>query len=88
MRNSIWGGVALGLCGPLVAYLLTKFTGAATFISSDKPYVLYVVAAAVNLFLIRFFYKGSAPREQVAKGIVLATFGSMLVFLYFHKLQL
>ncbi|TDS14908.1 hypothetical protein [Sphingobacterium paludis] len=88
MRDSIWIGVGLGAVFPLLAYALTTYTSLPTQLFPTKPFAFYVVAAGINLVLMRVFYKRAVPYDQTAKGIVLITFLGMLLFLYFFKLRM
>jgi len=88
MRNNLWTGVGIGLIAPLLAYLLTVYTGIPESLFPTKPFLAYLVAAVLNLLLMRVFYRKSLSREKIANGIILVTFLGMLVFLYFHKLNM
>jgi len=82
-RNSFLFGCALGLFAPVVAYLLKSFTALGTM---THPLTLYVIAALINLLLIRFFYRNALDRS--AMGIVLITFIALLVLILIGKLSL
>ncbi|KGE14692.1 hypothetical protein [Sphingobacterium deserti] len=88
MRNSIWIGVGLGAVFPLIAFALTTYSDWPARIFPTKPFAFYVISAAINLLLIRVFYRKAVPYDQVAKGIILTTFLGMLLFLYFFKLRM
>lgn len=88
MRNNIWIGVVLGAVFPLIAFAFTAYSEWPTRIFPTKPFAFYIIAAAINLLLIRIFYRKAMPYEHVAKGIVLTTFLGMLLFLYFFKLRM
>ena len=88
MKNNIWIGMAIGLIFPLLAYLLTTYTTMADRMFPTKPFLLYMVAAVINLVLIRLFYRKTPSLETSAKGVMLVTFLGMLVFLYFHKMNI
>ena len=85
MKNNLWIGMAIGLIFPMLAYLLTTYT---TRMFATKPFLLYIVAGAINLVLIRLFYRKTTSLEKSAKGVMLVTFLGMLVFLYFHKMNI
>ncbi len=80
--------MAIGLICPLTAYLLTTYTSFPERFFPTKPLIAYVVAAAINLLLVRIFYRKTMPQEKAARGVMLVTFLGMLVFLYFHKLNI
>lgn len=88
MKNNIWIGMAIGLIFPLLAYLLTTYTTMSDKMFATKPFLLYIVAGAINLVLIRLFYRKTTSLEKSAKGVMLVTFLGMLVFLYFHKMNI
>ena len=50
------------------------------------PMSLYVVAAAVNMLLVRFLYRGGLSRS--AQGVVLVTFVALLFLIFTDKLSL
>ncbi|MFD1769300.1 hypothetical protein [Sphingobacterium suaedae] len=87
MKNSFWLGMAIGVCAPAVAYLVMVYTDLSYHVST-KPALIYAVAAAVNLILVRFFYRAAQDQRRTANGIVFVTFLAMVLFLYFHKLSM
>ncbi|WP_437919387.1 hypothetical protein [Sphingobacterium sp. LRF_L2] len=89
MKNNIIVGIVIGVLPPFFAYLLTAHTDFANELFPTKPFILYVLAAAINLILIRVFYKKTAEgKEKIAQGIVMVTFVGMLLFLYFYKINM
>ena len=81
MKNNLWIGMAIGLIFPMLAYLLTTYTTMSDRMFATKPFLLYIVAGAINLVLIRLFYRKTTSLEKSAKGVMLVTFLGMLVFL-------
>lgn len=88
MKNNIWTGMVIGLICPLAAYLLIMHTSVPERIFPTKPFIAYLIAAAINLLLVRIFYRKTMPQDKTARGVMLVTFLGMLVFLYFHKLNM
>lgn len=88
MKNNIWTGIAIGFICPLLAYLLIIYTSVPESFFPTKPFMAYLIATAINLLLIRVFYKRTMPQEKTARGVMLITFVGMLMFLYFHKLNI
>lgn len=84
-QNSIFTGVILGSLAPLVAYLLMTYTSLQQDYFAEKPIAIYVLAAVVNIIIMRFAFRGG--KESLAKGIVLITFIAMLVLIYVTKLK-
>ena len=84
-QNSIFTGVILGSLAPLVAYLLMTYTSLQQDYFAEKPIAIYVLAAVVNIIILRFAFRGG--KESLAKGIVLITFIAMLVLIYVTKLK-
>lgn len=86
MKNSLGLGVLIGLFAPALAYILTNYTSFAQQLFPTKPFVFYVLAAAVNLVLVRIFYRKQAMQENLGKGVMISTFLGMLLILYFFKI--
>lgn len=85
MKDSFWLGGLFGTLAPIVAYVMSNYTTIQTNFFTDKPIAMYVVAALVNLIIIRFTYR--AGKESFAKGIVFITFVAMLVLVITVKLK-
>ncbi|GAA4797008.1 hypothetical protein GCM10023231_26880 [Olivibacter ginsenosidimutans] len=81
-KNNLFTGAALGAVAPVMAYWLTEHTSLGTrFV--DKPLLLYVIAATLNLLLARYFY-----RRQAAKtggSLIGITFVGLLLLLVFKE---
>lgn len=84
-RNSLLSGLGIGLLAPIVAHMLTKFTSL-SFPFGSKPLGLYVIAALINLLLVRYFYRKGL--EQAARGVILITFVLALLLIFTTKLSL
>ena len=80
MNNSLGLGLALGVIFPLIAFLLMKYTDLQMQLCSDKPTVLYVIAAAVNIVGCYVCYKKEL--EKLGNGLILITFLSMLLLVF------
>lgn len=85
MKDSFWAGGAIGALAPILAYVLSNYTSIQTNYFSDKPIALYVIAALINLIIVRFTYR--AGKESLAKGIVFVTFIAMLVLVIAVKIK-
>ena len=48
-----------------------------------KDNIFYVLSLAVNFFMIRYYFKSGT--EDTARGIVLSTFVSALIFFFFKE---
>lgn len=85
MKDSFWKGSLAGIILPLLAYILTLYTPVQSSFFADKPIALYVIAAMVNLIIVRFSFR--AGKESFAKGIVLITFVAMLLLLVVSRFK-
>ncbi|MCA5005372.1 hypothetical protein [Sphingobacterium bovistauri] len=84
-RDSLIVGVLVGVIAPLIAYLVTVYTSFQQTYFAEKPIAFYVIAAVVNLIIVRFSFR--AGNQYLAKGIVLITFLSMLLFIVLTKFK-
>lgn len=84
MKNSLLMGVLLGAIVPILAFVLTRYTGLQSSFFSDKPIAIYVIAAVINLMLFRFSYR--AGKDVFARGVLLITFVAMIVLIFGTKL--
>jgi len=82
-RNSFLLGSLLGASAPAVAYILKVFSPLGT---TMHPLSLYVIAAGINLLLLRFFYRQA--RERTARGVLLITFLALVLLIFIEKLSL
>ncbi|TCV11832.1 hypothetical protein EDC17_102615 [Sphingobacterium alimentarium] len=85
-KNSIIAGIIVGAIAPLLAYLVMTYTTLQQSYFAEKPIALYVLAAVVNLVIIRFAYRGQ--KEALAKGVVLITFLAMIAFVVLTKFKI
>lgn len=76
-------GCLVGVIAPAIAYLLRTFSSVGT---TMHPLSLYVLAAAINLLLLRFLYRGGLDR--IAQGVLLVTFLAVLFLIFIDKLSL
>lgn len=83
-KDSLVFGCLIGLVFPAVAHLLTKGGGLDIF--SGRPLALYVIAALLNLMLIRYGYRNAY--EKSAQGIILVTFAATLILLFTRQVPL
>lgn len=77
-------GCSIGLVFPVTAHLLAKSNALDIF--SDKPLAWYVVAALLNLVLVRYGYRNA--HEKSAQGIILVTFAATLMLLFTRQVPL
>lgn len=85
-KNSLIAGLIVGGIAPLLAYLVMTYTTLQQSYFAEKPIALYVLAAVVNLVIIRFAYRGQ--KEALAKGVVLITFLAMIAFVVLTKFKI
>lgn len=84
-RDSLLAGVIIGFIAPLFAYLVTVYTDFQQIYFAEKPIAFYVIAAMINLIIVRFTFR--AGNSATAKGIVLITFIAMLLFIVLTKFK-
>ena len=84
-KNSLLAGVLIGVIAPVLAYIISTYTTVQQSLFSDKPIAFYVIAAVINLIIVRFSFR--AGQDKFAKGIVLITFLAMLVLIFASKLK-
>ena len=85
MKNSFWLGIALGVLAPFLAFLCTEYTDWRVFLGG-KALVFYVLAAAVNLFLLRLLYKKG--QDKTGNGIIMITFVAVLILIFTNNIQI
>lgn len=79
-RNSMVAGFLLGCIMPAIAYVVFNVLYKNVTLL-HKPALPYLVAIGLNLIIIRFCYKKDVP--DTGKGVILATFISMIIFVVF-----
>lgn len=84
VKNNVVVGLLLGLILPLSAYFLDAVFLKDTILPS-KPGVVYLIAAGINLILLKFAYKRNA--DKTGTGIFVVTF-IVLIFAFIFKLKL
>ncbi|SKB69735.1 hypothetical protein SAMN05660226_02735 [Parapedobacter luteus] len=85
-RNSFLFGCAIGFLAPAIAYVLTLWFDSQRITIGDRPTALYVIAALINLLLVRFFYRNELERS--ARGVILVTFAAALLLIIVEKLSI
>lgn len=88
MKNSFWLGLFIGSIFPLLAFLLSRYTAWTSSFAPGKEGLLYMVAAGMNLLIIRLLYRRDSPLDRTAKGVVFITFIAMLAYVYTHKISI
>jgi hypothetical protein len=84
-RNSLFSGVGIGLLPPIIAHVLPMLIPG-ILSHGFKPLGLYVIAALINLFLVRYFYRREL--EPTARGVLLITFALAMLLIFTKKLSL
>lgn len=85
VKNNIAVGMLLGLILPLSAWIFSDVFLQREIIA-DKPGVLYLIAVAINLMLIKFTYKTNADKAGI--GLLIITFTAViLTFVFKIKLH-
>lgn len=79
-KDSIWLGAILGFLPPALVYLVIGLMQRTNFYAGRNE-VLYLIAIAINLVLMRILHKKG--REQIARGIMLTTFLCTLLFFWY-----
>ena len=79
-KNSILAGFLIGFILPGTAYLLFNILYKNNHLFY-KPALPYLIALALNLFITRICYKKEA--DDTGRGVMLATFISMVLFIVF-----
>lgn len=84
-KNNLLFGVAIGVIAPLLAYALTVYTDWLHFLRA-KPISFYVLAAVINLTLLRYAYRREL--ENTGRGIILVTFLATLLLIFTQNLRI
>ncbi len=80
-RNHILFGLLLGSIAPVLAYIVSYFNLTGIDLGQKKM-SFYVVAALINLLLLRYYYK--SEMGNTASGIILITFIGAIGVLFFR----
>lgn len=81
--NKFIPAVLLGAIAPTLSAIVLLYTDFASKLIPGKPQVLMMSAFFVNLIITRFQFKKG--HTDTGKGLMLATFISMLLYFYFFK---
>ncbi|MGI4021524.1 MAG: hypothetical protein ACRYFA_08470 [Janthinobacterium lividum] len=84
VKNNMVAGLLVGLILPLLAYFMDEIFFKDAILPS-KPGVLYLVAAGINLVLLKFAYKSNA--DKTGTGIFVVTF-IVLIVAFIFKIKL
>lgn len=82
-RDNVWLGAFLGLVLPGIAVFFVEVLKK-NFRFLEKDDLLYIGCVALNLLLVRYFFK--VRKENTARGIISATFICAFIFFY-HKVR-
>ena len=85
MKDSFIFGVAAGALAPILAYIISINNFLDISFLASKPISVYVLAAVINLVIMRFTYR--AGKENFAKGVILMTFLALLILIFGGKLK-
>ncbi len=85
LKNSILMGLLIGLLLPAVAWVLFAKLYPTTVIL-NKPAIPYLIAIGLNLVIVKLCFKSHA--DQTGKGVMLATFVSMLIIVLILKVRI
>ena len=83
-RNHISLGLFLGALAPLLAYIITYFDLTGIDLG-EKKMSFYVLAALVNLLLVRYYYRNEMI--NTARGIILITFMGAIAVLFLRDVS-
>lgn len=77
--DNFFYGLVLGAVTPTIAYGISQ-SNFANIDLGEKQFSYYIVAALVNLLLVRYFYRND--RSNSARGIILITFIAALAAIF------
>lgn len=83
-KNSFLFGISIGAILPGLVFFCEEVLKKDLRIYG-KENVLYILAFAVNFFMIRYYFKSDI--EDTGRGVVMATFLSAFAFFYFKAQQ-
>lgn len=84
-KDNLFFGFLLGLIAPFIAFIMDQFNLTGIDIG-DKNLSFYVIAALLNLILMRYYYRNEMG--NTARGIILITFIGAMAVLFFRKAAL
>ena len=84
-KDSYVIGAIIGLLTPIIAYAVSNYTTIQQTYFSEKPIALFVIAAMINLIIVRFTFR--AGYEKLAKAIVAITFLAMIALIIITKMK-
>ena len=74
-------GFAVGLIVPAITWLMAEVVFKNYTATLNKPAAPYLIGIAVNLFIIRYFFKNDLDQSGI--GAILCTFIFMALVFYF-----
>jgi len=81
IKNNIAVGLLIALISPALAWAVAEFAFKNNILILNKPAAPYLIAIALNLFIIRYCFKND--NDQTGIGAIICTFIiMMLVFLF------
>lgn len=81
-KDHLFFGILLGLIAPFIAFIMSRFNLTGIDIG-NKNLSFYVIAALVNLLLMRYYYRNEMGNS--ARGIILITFIAAMAVLFFRE---
>lgn len=82
-KNNFSFGLFLGSLAPVLAYVVSYFELTGIDVG-EKKLSFYVLAALVNLLLLRYYYRNEW--SNTARGIILITFMGAIALLFLRDL--
>ncbi|TWR27367.1 hypothetical protein FPZ43_12845 [Mucilaginibacter pallidiroseus] len=80
-RDSVGLGLVAGAVLPVLSWFVFDYILQNDAIIMNKPGVPYLIAALLNLLLMRYLLK--VDKDNTAKGVMMTTFAFMLVVFIF-----
>lgn len=84
-KDHLFIGFLLGLIAPVIAYVLSHYNLTGVDLS-EKGLSFYVLAALVNVLIVRYFYR--RERGNTASGVILITFIAGLLLMIFRDITI
>lgn len=79
-KDNLFFGALLGSIAPIIAFVMSRFNLTGIDVG-DKSLSFYVIAALINLLLMRYYYRNEMGNS--ARGIILITFIGAMAVLFF-----
>jgi hypothetical protein len=83
-RNNIATGLLAALILPAITWFVFGFLFKNKTVFMNKPVIPYLIAIALNLFIIKFLFKKGD--DQTGTGMIICTFLLMIVVFLFKSI--